>query len=135
MKYLTLFLIVVFPKLLTAQVTVSGTITDSRGEPIPGANIILENTYDGASSDGEGRFSFVTDEKGEHNLTVRFVGYRTVNKPISIGKEPVRVTVTLQEEINELEAVTITAGSFTAGDASRRTVFRPLDIATTAGAT
>ncbi len=135
MKYLTLFLIVVFPKLLTAQVTVSGIITDSRGEPIPGANIILENTYDGASSDGEGRFSFVTDEKGEHNLTVRFVGYRTVNKPISIGKEPVRVTVTLQEEINELEAVTITAGSFTAGDASRRTVFRPLDIATTAGAT
>lgn len=135
MKYLSFFLIVALPGLVSAQVTISGTITDSRGEPVPGANIILESTYDGASSDSEGRFSFTTEETGDHNLTIRFVGYRPVNKPISIGKESVRITVALKEEINELEAVTITAGSFTAGDESRRTVFRPLDIATTAGAT
>ena len=135
MKYLSLFLFVVSPGLLLAQVTISGTVKDSRGGPVPGANILLENTYDGASSDSEGRFAFTTEETGDHILAIRFIGYRPVSKPISIGKEPVRITVTLQEEINELEAVTITAGSFTAGDASRRTVFRALDIATTAGAT
>ncbi|HEU5291439.1 MAG TPA: TonB-dependent receptor, partial [Cyclobacteriaceae bacterium] len=47
----------------------------------------------------------------------------------------VKIEAPLKETINELEAVTITAGSFGASDESRRTIFRALDIATTAGAT
>jgi hypothetical protein len=41
----------------------------------------------------------------------------------------------VEETINELDAVMITAGAFTASDVSRRTIFNAVDIATTAGAT
>ena len=43
------------------------------------------------------------------------------------------VDIILKEEPNELKAVTITAGSFAAGDSKRGAVLSSLDIATTAG--
>ena len=114
---------------------ISGTVLDERGEPVPGANIILENTYDGTSSDLTGAFSFVSEETGEFFVTVRYIGYKTFREPVTLSGTPLVLTVQLREEINQLEAVTITAGSFTASDKGRTTVFKPIDIATTAGAT
>ncbi len=46
---------------LSAQIKISGSITGS-GDPLIGANVYLEGTYDGASTDGEGQFSFTTYE-------------------------------------------------------------------------
>ena len=43
-----------------AQVTIAGTVTDEKNNPIVGANIYLEGTYDGASSDENGTYSFET---------------------------------------------------------------------------
>ena len=53
-----------------AQATISGTVSDTKGTPIEGANIYLEGTYDGASSDAEGKFNFETSETGTQNLIV-----------------------------------------------------------------
>ena len=110
-------------------------VSDVRGEVIPGANIFLTNTYDGASSNEQGKFEFETTETGSQLLTVKYIGYKEFNSQIEIGGKDIIVSVRLEEEINELEAVTITAGAFTASDVSRRTIFRAIDIATTAGAT
>jgi len=44
-----------------AQVTISGKVRD-RKKPISGVNIVLKDTYDGATSDSTGRFSFKTSE-------------------------------------------------------------------------
>jgi hypothetical protein len=118
-----------------SQTTIKGTVTGPGNQPVPGANILLEGTYDGTSSDVAGKFSFETSETGERKLVIRFVGYKPITKPILIQGGEIDVRIVLQEEINQLEAVTISAGSFTASDASRRTVFRAVDIATTAGAT
>lgn len=41
----------------------------------------------------------------------------------------------LKEEINQLDGVVISAGSFTAGEEKRRTILKPVDIAMTAGGT
>ena len=118
-----------------AQVTIKGVVSDGDRKAIPGANIFIADTYDGTSTDDHGRFEFTTLEKGNRILMVRFVGYNELSLPINISDNAIELNVSLTESISELKAVTINAGAFTAGDASRRTVFRALDIATTAGAT
>ena len=118
-----------------SQVKISGTVTDINGTPIPGANIFLMDTYDGASSLSDGAYEFTTYEDGKRMLVSKFIGYKNFQREINLEGKNVSVKVVMEETINELNAVIITAGSFTASDASRRTVFKALDIATTAGAT
>lgn len=118
-----------------AQVKISGRVVLTGGEGLPGVNVFLADTYDGTSTDVEGHFEFETKEQGTQLLTARFVGYKEFTQVIEIKNTNLSFTIRLIEVINELQAVTITAGSFTASDASRRTILRALDIATTAGAT
>ena len=117
-----------------AQCRISGKITDQEGIAIPGANVFLQGTYDGSSSSADGSFEFYSSEVGKKILTATFIGYKDFSEEVVLGDSR-EITIVLEETINELEAVTITAGAFTASDASRRTVFRAVDIATTAGAT
>ncbi len=127
---ITLFFYAVFA---IAQTTISGTITDTKNNPIEGANIYLEGTYDGASSDENGKFSFETSETGTQNLIVSMISYDTYMQAgdVSFFRE---LNIQLQEAINQLTGVTLTAGSFQAGDNSKVSVLKPLDIVTTAGA-
>ncbi|NBW38196.1 MAG: TonB-dependent receptor, partial [Cytophagia bacterium] len=118
-----------------AQTLISGKVSDEKGESIPGANVSLKDTYDGASTNIDGSFRFSSTEKGKHVLVVTFVGYKNHEQAVELTGTPLVLNIELKETINQLEAVTITAGAFTASDESRRTVFKALDIATTAGAT
>lgn len=116
-----------------SQTTISGLVTDVKGNPIEGANIYLDGTYDGASSDAKGGFTFETTETGTQNLIVSMVGFDTYMQAgdISYLKD---LKIELAEAINQLTGVTLTAGSFQAGDNSKVSVLKPLDIVTTAGA-
>ena len=58
-----------------SQHTISGKITDAKNNPIEGANIYLEGTYDGASSDINGNFSFETSEEGTQTLVVSMLSF------------------------------------------------------------
>lgn len=135
MRTLVTLIFTTFCTLTFSQTTIKGKVTDTRGQALAYANIYLSETYDGTSSDEHGNFSFQTSEKGEHLLVVKALGYNEFQKPLTIGESPVSLEIELQEQITELNAVTISAGTFAAGDQSRRTIFRPIDIATTAGAT
>lgn len=135
MKLFLISVLVLLFNPVVAQVTIKGVVLDKDGEPIQGANVLIDESYDGASTDNLGKFEFETMEKGNKILKVRFVGYKELSMVVVIADERIELDVTLTEEISELQAVTITAGAFTASDVSRRTIFRALDIATTAGAT
>jgi len=117
------------------QTLVSGVVTDERGAPIPGANISIEGTYDGTSTGADGKFQFETNETGAQTVAITFVGFRAFRQAVDLTGEAIHLTVSLIEEINQLEAVVISAGSFTAGEEKRRIVLKAIDIATTAGAT
>jgi CarboxypepD_reg-like domain/TonB-dependent Receptor Plug Domain len=118
-----------------AQTKITGKVTDDKGEAVPGANIVIVDTYDGTSSAIDGSFSFTTEEKGEHTLRVTFVGYKMFQLSVVLDGKALALDIKLKEEINQLEAVVISAGSFTAGEEKRRTILKAVDIATTAGAT
>jgi len=127
---ITVFFCAIFA---TAQTTISGTVTDTKGNPIEGANIYLDGTYDGASSDENGNFNFESTETGTQNLIVSMLSYDTYMQAGDVSYLQ-DLEIKLLEAINQLTGVTLTAGSFQAGDNSKVSVLKPLDIVTTAGA-
>jgi hypothetical protein len=134
MKKIFLFLLVVSPGLLWAQVIISGRVADKKN-PLSGVSITLKDTYDGAVTDSLGRFSFKTSEKGEHTLIVSSIGYKPFEQKITIEKTNLNIDVILKEEITEMNAVVVTAGSFEASDKKRAgVVLNSIDIVTTASA-
>ena len=119
---------------LQAQTLVSGTVKDGKGHAVRGASVTIKDSYDGATVDSLGNFRFKTTEKGTKTLAVTNIGYNPIEQPITLADgTPVELRLVLKEQLSELKAVTITAGSFTAGDAKRGAVLSSLDIATTAG--
>jgi hypothetical protein len=120
---------------LHSQTTIQGKITDQNSNPIIGANIFIEGTYDGSSSDQEGYFNFEFDGEESHVLIVKYIGYEDVHLPIDAKKDSLILKITMVEATNQIDMITITAGSFEAGGESKRTILKELDIVTTAGAT
>jgi len=118
-----------------AQTAVSGQVKDAKGNGIRGASITLKDTYDGATSDSTGRFSFKTSEKGEQTLVFTAIGYKMLEQKINLTGAAQELSISMKEEINEMKAVVITAGSFEASDRKRAAVvLSSLDIVTTASA-
>ena len=134
-KIFVLFAILLTTGAATAQTLISGQVQDQKGQPVTGANVYLKGTYDGASTDPSGAFRFLTRVAGPQTVGVTYLGHQPQEQAVQLSGQPVEVRFVLQEERNELNAVVITAGSFEASDTRRSTVLKPLDIATTAGAT
>ncbi len=82
--------------------TIKGTVVDEKGEPLPGASILVEGTQTGATTDLDGRFR-VTLPAGKNKIRVSFVGY----SPVSIvAKEGIKVQ--LQPDAKTIQEVVVT---------------------------
>lgn len=119
---------------LFSQTIISGTVRQQNGGSLPGASIYLQGTYDGTSSDSTGHFSFKTSKTGKFIVMVTFMGYESFSKEVELKGTPVKLAVELKETFNQLNAVTITAGTFEASDKKQANILTPLDMITTAGA-
>ena len=86
-----------------AQQSVSGTVTDSEGVPLPGATVIVEGTSNGVSTDFDGVYS-ITASEGDV-LSFSYVGFTT--QKVTVGASAT-INVTLVSD-NALEEVVVTA--------------------------
>ena len=86
-----------------AQQSVSGTVTDSEGVPLPGATVIVEGTSNGVSTDFDGVYS-ITANEGDV-LSFSYVGFAT--QKVTVGASAT-VNVSLVAD-NALEEVVVTA--------------------------
>lgn len=133
MKNILAMIILCISIQLSAQNTISGTVFNTKNNPVTGANIFLEGTYDGASTDENGTFSFKTTETGTQTLIISYLSYETftVTSDVTYMKD---LQIKLREDVNTLDAVVLSAGTFSAGDNSKVNVLKPLDVVTTASA-
>lgn len=134
MKTLLTFIFSIFLiSAISAQTVISGKVTDHKGVAIEGANVYLEGTYDGGTTNVEGNFNFTTSEIGTQTLTVSYISFESY---MMLGDVTTmnNLVVNLKEEINELSSVVLSAGTFNAGDNSKVSVLKPLDVVTTASA-
>ncbi|WP_103865427.1 TonB-dependent receptor [Aquimarina sp. I32.4] len=133
MKLLLTFTFIFLFIATNAQTTISGNVTDSSGIPIPGANVYLNETYDGGSTGENGSFSFTTTETGEQTLLISFLSFETYTLVSDVAAMQ-NLKIVLREDVNSLGSVVLNAGTFSAGDNSKTAVLTPIDIVTTAGA-
>lgn len=130
-----LFFFLLFSLLTKGQTVVQGLVEDTKGEPVAGANVFVQDSYDGGTTNMDGWFSFRTHESGNRNILVSFIGYKEEAQEVELRGDSLHLTFVLQEDFQMMKAAVITAGSFEAGDEKKAVILKPLDIATTAGAT
>ncbi|MGN7865614.1 TonB-dependent receptor [Chryseobacterium sp. 22458] len=117
-----------------SQIKISGKVT-FKNKGISEVNVTLKNTYDGATTDAQGNFTFETSEKGSHVITFTHPKYEEIEKAVNIENQEITLNTDLKEQISEIDAVVVSAGSIEASDRKRATaLLTPLDIYTTAGA-
>ncbi len=132
MKTIYTFLFFLIATASYSQQTISGTVLDEKNKPIEAANVFVEGTYDGASTDDKGNFSFQTTAIGTQILIVSSLTYETLKITIEVENCKDK-SIKMKESVNTIDAVVITAGTLEAGDKARVSVLKPLDIVTTAG--
>lgn len=131
--YLTLLL--VFTLLTSsAQVIIRGHVTDKKDEAIVGANVYIENCYDGTTTGYDGRFALETEVVGSQVLIISCVGFEPFTIRFHTDSVKSHYQVRLSEVAHELDAVVITAGTFEAGDKKQSMVLSAFDVASTASA-
>ena len=85
-------------------ITVRGTVVDEKGNPIPGATIVIHGTTQGVASDMEGRYSLPVNP--DDVLKITFVGYKDEIVPV---KGKTKIDVRLSPTIESLEEVQVVA--------------------------
>ncbi len=128
-----LLILLVSVNSVMAQTTIKGKVTDTKGEALIGVNIAVKNSYDGATTNVKGEFTFETNEKDSVIITATYIGYVPQEKMILLSGKSTTINFSIKEKINDLKAVVISAGSFEASDEKKGTVLKALDIVTTAG--
>ncbi|AXG68871.1 TonB-dependent receptor SusC [Kordia sp. SMS9] len=89
---------------------VAGKVTDEKGTPIPGANVIIDGTTYGAQTDFDGNYRITNVPPGSYNLTVSYQGFenQTEYNIIVRSKGTPAYNFTLKESKEFLDAVIIT---------------------------
>jgi len=116
-----------------SQTTISGNIKNNKSKPLIGVNVQINESYDGVSTDANGNFNFVTSEKGKQKLMFFFDGYKSDSLILNCLGGKLTFSITMRQDVNSLDAVEISVGSFEASDSKKAVVLKSLDIATTAG--
>ncbi len=102
LKKLMFLLVFISGNMMFAQITVTGVTSDANG-PIPGVNVLVRGTTNGAISDFDGNYT-LNNVAEDATLIFSYVGFQT--KAIAVNGRTV-INVTMTEDAAELEAVVV----------------------------
>lgn len=122
--------------------TISGKVLDANlKQPLPYVNVIIKNTAGKTLTGGitldDGSFTISKVEEGNVVVSIQYIGYKTADKNVSIGKGNYKVNlgnIFLEEEAEGLDAVTVVAEVSTIQQKVDRKVITVGKDLTTAGA-
>ena len=112
---------------LFAQGTISGSVTDADGKPLPGANVIVEGTNLGAAATLSGGYS-VDVPSGSYTLTASVVGFSKETVTVSVGNSGKTVNFTLSPSAVALGGVEVLANRVNENSAVPYTDFLKSEI-------
>ncbi|WP_282081291.1 SusC/RagA family TonB-linked outer membrane protein [Aquimarina algiphila] len=101
---LTLLLAFVVQFTFAQEKTISGTVTDDKGLPLPGVNVVVKNTASGTQTDFDGNYTLQANRGAV--LSFSYVGFDTKEVVIGDGDS---INIQLSASASELEEVVVTA--------------------------
>jgi len=87
---------------IIVDVTVSGTVIDSKGQPIPGVTVSVPGTSIGTATDLDGKYSISVPEGT--TLVFSFIGFESQKK--AVGDQSI-INITLAEDMSSLDEVVV----------------------------
>ncbi|MCB0475978.1 MAG: carboxypeptidase-like regulatory domain-containing protein, partial [Flavobacteriaceae bacterium] len=106
--FLPVLILLLTSSLAIAQRTVSGTVSDDSGGPLPGASVLVKGTNTGTTTDFDGNYS-ITVPNDQAVLVFSFLGYKT--KEVAVGNQAT-LNVTLTEDSESLKEVVVSVLGF-----------------------
>ncbi|MWB95830.1 TonB-dependent receptor [Flavobacterium sp. GA093] len=107
MKKLIIALILGFSGIVSAQNTISGTVTDSQNQALPGVSVYASELHKGTTTDENGKYEFSNLPNGSLRLNFTYIGYTTINKTIPKLVKENTLDITLEESILEMDEVIV----------------------------
>ncbi len=101
---LTLFLAFVVQLTFAQEKTISGTISDENGLPLPGVNIVVSGTSSGTQTDFDGNYS-ISASAGDV-LNYSFVGYKNISQTVGASNN---ISFAMEVDVEAIDEVVITA--------------------------
>lgn len=112
LSFLLLFItIALFQFTASSQNSIQGSIRDMKGAPVQNANISLSKNNITSSSNKKGVFTIKNISKGSYTITISHIGFKTISEIIVVEKKSEKFNFTIEEDLLNLETVTVT-GTF-----------------------
>ena len=106
MKTFLSIVLLFFCSLTYAQTTISGTVVDDSGQPLPGANIIVVGTSTGTVTDFDGGFTLTSSQNPPFSIQASMVGFESATEEITTNNQTVNFIL---NEGTSLDEVVISA--------------------------
>ena len=104
---LTLSILIYLAGFLQAQTTIAGSVTNENGETLIGANVVVESTTTGTSTDESGKFNLAIRQNPPLKIKVSYAGF--VTKTIEVTQKATTLNITLQEGILLTDDIVVSA--------------------------
>ncbi|NIR49455.1 TonB-dependent receptor plug domain-containing protein, partial [candidate division KSB1 bacterium] len=109
----TVFAVLCLPHFAWAQeATIQGKVTDEAGEPLPGANVLIQLTNLGSAADINGDYSFTVPASAvrgqEVTLEARFIGYRSRTEKIALAPGTITQNFSLPLDVLHMDEIVVT---------------------------
>lgn len=107
MRVYLLFLTLFFCSVTFAQNSISGVVTDSNNQPIPGANIKLLGDAASTTTDFDGAFTLKSNKKPPFVIEITSIGF--TSQKVSVASSTQKISVKLLDEENKLDEIVVSA--------------------------
>ena len=92
---------------LVAQSTISGIVKDTNGNLIPGVNIFLKGTTQGANTDFDGVYEIANVANGSYTIIASYIGYDNFTKEITVNGN-LKLNIVIKENAESLDEIIVT---------------------------
>ena len=77
-------LAIFLPMFIYGQAVV-GVVNDEKGDPLGGANVVVEGTDKGGVTDETGKYTIDVGAAGTYDVTASYIGYSTLTSKVEVN--------------------------------------------------
>lgn len=88
---------------------VSGKVSDENGNPLPGANVVVDGTTMGAAAGSDGSFLVKNVPVGSYTLTVSVIGFAPKSESVVVSEDGTTINFSLVQSILPSDEIVVSA--------------------------